>query len=103
MPDQPQHLKFPLQLVDGHFATVDQDGPEDIAQCVVTILRTPRGLSDSIPELGLTRQEFYEGGADVQEIQQQLAQHERRVEMLITDDPSRLDEALSVVGVRLAR
>jgi phage baseplate assembly protein W len=97
------HLKFPLQVAHGNLAVVEQDTPEDIAQCVTTILRTPLGLSDSIPDLGLTDQAFYEGGADVQEIQQQLAAHERRTDVLITEDPSKLDQALSIVGVRLTR
>jgi hypothetical protein len=39
----------------------------------------------------------------VQEIQQQLAAHELRTDVLITEDPSKLDQALSIVGVRLTR
>jgi hypothetical protein len=98
------HLRFPLELDgNGEFVSVEQNSIEDIEQCVKALLRTPLGLSDELPEMGLTYQPFYEGGADVQEIQQQLAQHERRTDVLLDEDPSRLDDALSIVNVRLTR
>lgn len=102
MADVP-HLRIPLQLASGSLATVDQDTVDDIAQCVTAILQTPLGLSDELPDLGLTEQTFYEGGADVQEIQQQLTDHEPRAQTLVTDAPELLDQALSLVKVRLAR
>lgn len=99
-----KHLRFPLEIDgNGNLSVVEQNSVEDIAQCVTAILRTPLGLSDAIPELGLTYQPFYEGGADVQEIQQQLAQHEQRTDVLVSEDPDRLDEALSLVRVQLSR
>jgi phage baseplate assembly protein W len=103
MADLP-HIRFPIALDGiGRFQVVEQDSLEDIEQCVTAILRTPLGFSDAVPDLGLTYQPFYEGGADVTEIQEQLAAHEPRVDALVDEDPDRLNDALAVVNVRLSR
>ena len=97
------HLKLPLALVGSKLSQVEQDSVDDIAQCIATIVSTPLGFSDEIPQMGLTMQEFYEGGADVQEIQQQLDTHEPRWSDLVTEAPDRLDVSLSIVGIRVTR
>jgi phage baseplate assembly protein W len=102
MADVP-HLRFPLRLIGTKLDQVEQDSADDIQQCIATILSTPLGFSDQLPKLGITDQTFYEGGADVQEIQQQLDQHEPRWSDLVTEAPDRLDEALSIVSIRVAR
>lgn len=103
MPFDIPHLKFPLVLIGTKLGQVEQDSADDIQQCIATIVSTPLGHSDELPEMGLTRQEFYEGGADVQEIQQQLDAHEPRWSDLVTEAPDRVDEALSIVSIRVTR
>ena len=98
------HLRFPLELDGvGKLRVIEQDSLDDIEQCVLAILRCPLGLSDALPDMGLTYQPFYEGGADVSEIQEQLATYEPRTDALVEEDPDRLNDALAVVNVRLAR
>lgn len=97
------HLKIPLVLAGTKLAQVEQDEIDDVAQCVATIVSTPLGWSDELPQMGLTDQAFYEGGADVQEIQGQLDEHEPRWQGLVTEAPDRLDVALSIVSVRVTR
>jgi hypothetical protein len=102
---EPQHIAFPLQVVNGQLLTVDQDSPEDVATCVRTMLNTPLGWSDTprLADMGLTRQEFRMGGPDLGEINGMLERHESRERIeVLQARPDLLDEALSVVNVRLA-
>lgn len=97
MIDNP-HFRLPL---DGSFAEVEQGSPEEIAQCVEAIVRTPRGFRDDAPELGLPQLAFSEGGADPELVAVALAEHEPRAEQLVTEAPGLLDQALSIVKVSL--
>lgn len=95
------HLKIPLELAGNSFATVEQDSPEDIAQCVKIILRTPFGSRDDVPTMGLTEQRYRAGGPNLAEIERQILEHEPRVDVLVELAPLLLDEALAEVGVRM--
>lgn len=97
----PVDLRFPIQQVDGDLATVPVGSPDEIVQCVKAIIRTPRGWRDAIPDLGLAGQLYRKGGPDVNEINRQLTTYEPRVESLVQQDPSRLNDAISLLGVRL--
>jgi hypothetical protein len=102
MADVP-HLRFPLALAaDGDFAVVEQDSPDDVAQQVRALCRTPLGWSDELPAMGLTGQAFYEGGADPDEVEAQVDGHVPGFEGAVDEAPDRIDEALSIVGVRIA-
>jgi phage baseplate assembly protein W len=97
------HLQIPLRLLGNHLGQVEQDTVDDVAQCVQVIVSTPLGFSDELPDMGLTMQEFYVGGADVEEIQAQLDEHEPRWAGLVEEAPDKLDVALSVVSVRVSQ
>lgn len=47
------HFASPFTLVGTSFGVVDQDSDEDILQCVETVLRTPAGSRDEVPEFGM--------------------------------------------------
>lgn len=102
MADVP-HLRIPLQLADGRFAQVEQDSPEDVEQCVKVILRTPYGVRDDLLDLGLTMQEFRQGGPDLEEIHRQIETYEPRVDLDRDDVDVQFtgDGAIANVTVRL--
>ena len=100
MADVP-HLTFPLRVISGRFACLEQDSPQDVAQCVATLLRTPYGWRDDMPDLGVDHVEFRMGGPNLQEIERQIVTYEPRAEALISDDPAALEDALAVVDVKL--
>lgn len=52
MPSVP-HLAVPIRLLNGEFATVQQDTLEEVRQCVLACLQTPRGSRIDAPEYGI--------------------------------------------------
>jgi hypothetical protein len=96
------HPTIPVQITaSGGLATVDQGSPEEIAQCVEAIVRTPLNWRDDLPELGLPDQTFRMGGADPAVVSRALDTYEPRAEHLVTEAPDLLDAALSIVQVTL--
>lgn len=103
MPDIP-HIAFPPRLTGTRLLTYEQDSPEEIKQCVLNLLRTPRGWSDEddLQEMGLAGQKFRRGGPDLVEISAQIDKYEPRAEAtVINDRPELLNDALAEIGVRL--
>ena len=48
------HLALPLRLTrDGSMATVDQDGPDEVAQCVEVLLMTEQGSRVEVHDYGV--------------------------------------------------
>lgn len=94
------HLKLPVQIIGGQYATVEQDSAQEIAQCVTAILRTPYGSRDDYPDLGLEDQTFLTD-LDLEEIRRQLETYEPRADTLVTERPDLLNEALAVVEVQV--
>ena len=59
MPALIPHFALPLRVAgDGRFAVVEQDSPDDVAQCVAVVLATPVGSRAEIPEFGAPRFDF---------------------------------------------
>lgn len=59
MPDAVPHFALPFRLdATGRFATVDQDSPEELAQCVAVCLTTPEGSRVEVPDYGSPRTDF---------------------------------------------
>jgi phage baseplate assembly protein W len=52
VPSVPQ-LRFPFQVAGGQVATVEQDSIEDIKQCVLACLSTPKGSRAEDPDYGV--------------------------------------------------
>lgn len=88
VPDQPQHLAYPLRLLpDGTFATVDQDTLDDVRQCVQVLLNTPQGIRPLAPSIGISDYAFQ--GIDPDELQALLEDQEDRAVVTITlPDPA---------------
>lgn len=59
MATRPQHFRMPFRVDgNGQPETIDQDSLEDIAQCVRTVVRTPVGARNELPQFGIPRLEF---------------------------------------------
>jgi phage baseplate assembly protein W len=98
----PLHPQVPVQLTAGlELATVEQGSPDEIAQCVEAIVRTPLGFRDDLPALGVPDQTFRRGGADPAIVAAALERYEPRADDLVTAAPDLLDAALSIVEVKL--
>ena len=52
------HLAQPFQYIRGAAAVVDQDSPDEVAQCVATVLAYPTGFALELPEFGTPPQEL---------------------------------------------
>lgn len=52
MPGIPQ-LAFPFRVSNGKVATVEQNSIEDVKQCVLACLSTPKGSRPDDPEYGI--------------------------------------------------
>lgn len=53
------HFSVPFRVDGtGRFVTVEQDTPEEIAQCVAVIIGTPEGSRVEVPDFGCPRAEF---------------------------------------------
>lgn len=104
MPDIP-HIAFPPRLAGSRLVTFEQDTPEEVQACVITLLRTPKGWSDEeqLRDMGLNRQAFRRGGPDLTEISNQITTFEPRTEATLAQEhPELLNDALADLNVRLA-
>jgi hypothetical protein len=101
MSDVPQQIAFPPRVIGGQLATVDQGDIDDIAGQVHLLCVTPRGWLAGVPDFGLSDQAHLTGGADVGEIERQIATFVPDAAAVLDEDPSALDAGLEVIGVRV--
>jgi phage baseplate assembly protein W len=96
------HLAWPLTIIDGVLATVEQDTIEDVRQCVEVLLRTPAGARPLAPAIGLADPTFT-GGFDAPLVTAQLEEWEPRAALEITTaGPDGPGQEAPAVRVRLA-
>lgn len=100
MPDIPQ-LAFPVRVVNGQLATVEQGSAEDAASQVHVLCLTPQGWLSSNPDLGLYEQAHLAGGADGPEIERQISEYVPDAQAAVEEDRDSLNPALSIIGVRI--
>jgi phage baseplate assembly protein W len=93
----PDRLAWPLRVVDGRLATVEQDSPEDIQQCLKAILLTRIGERPDLPEMGCAELVFGEQPLELDAIREVLARHEPRAAVLATTHPDLLDAAIAEI------
>jgi phage baseplate assembly protein W len=86
-PRTAEHLSVPLRRDGSRLATVPQDSPEEVEQCVAAILRTQPGHRDDLPEFGTPDQAFQRGGVDLDVVVQAVEDWEDRapVELMRED------------------
>ena len=77
----PPKIKMPFRIEGSSTGLIEQDTPDEIAQCVYTILATEIGTRDEMPDFGISDQAHLKGGADIGEIAQAIEDWERRVDV----------------------
>lgn len=82
-----------------HAAVNEQDSYEDVAACVTSIVRTPLGYREEMPDFGIRDQTFSAGGINTEDIQTAISLWEPRAEVLIEEDESMLDQFVSIARV----
>lgn len=75
-------LRIPFEVGPRGAKTVEQDTPQEIAQCVYAILATQPGERTELPEFGFASQLFRQGGVDLEELRQAVEEWEPRAEIL---------------------
>lgn len=89
------HFALPFSLSNGQAAVVEQDSPDDIANCVEAVLRYTPGWRFADPEFGVSDQTFRRD-LDLDEIRGQIARYEPRAAETVDDVSGELREAHTI-------
>jgi phage baseplate assembly protein W len=84
--DQVLHLAFPFRLVNGAYATHQQDTDPEAADCVRNILSFEKGDRIEDLDFGIEDPTFQTMPIDIDDIAQAIADYEPRVVAEITTD-----------------
>lgn len=94
------HLASPLRIDGTAAAVIEQDSDEDLLQCVATLLRTPVGSRDELPEYGVPDLAFRTDTGELQEeILAAIRQWEPRTAPM---SDAQIDDLVAKVEVALA-
>src|SRR5690606_19293544 len=86
------HLAFPLRLVNGQLAQVEQGSIEDVHGCVIALIHTPLGARPLAPDVGVPDPTFT-AGVDPDELTGRLERDEPRARVTVTSEPTGPDGA----------
>jgi phage baseplate assembly protein W len=94
------HFSFPFRMgVEGGFAVVEQDSPDEVVDCVEVLLRTPVGSREDLPEYGIEDPAF-ENEPDIAGILDAIGDWEPRAPVSdITSDVDDVDEFIQHIRV----
>ena len=90
-----ERLAFPMRVVNGRLAVVEQDSDDDVAQCMTAIGRTRRGDRWDQPDMGVDPVEFHERPIDTTQMIQALRRHEPRRSVDVIETTPVLADAVS--------
>lgn len=91
------HIAWPLELIGGHLAVLEQDSLDEVTQAVNVLLHTPRGARVLAPDFGIDDPTFTEG-LDTDEVLTQVAAYEDRA---VVDVVETVADDTGVVTTRL--
>ena len=94
------HFETPFRVVGGAARTVEQDSPEDVLQCVQSILSTGIGERPETPTFGIVDPTFTDR-VDVPALEQVIVEWEPRV--VATFRETGVDSMIRTVTARVAR
>jgi hypothetical protein len=95
-------IAFPVAVVGGQLQTVTDGTDTEVGMEVEILCLTPPGWFPGLPGFGLADQAFRKGGADVQEIERQIATWVPRAADAVQHDRSALDAGLDRIGVQVS-
>lgn len=97
------HLRLPLDFSGGRAGAVEQDTPDDVAQCVETVLLYEPGHLEANPRFGVEDQAFALGGPDAGELIAAAERFEPRARLLLDEAPQVAAQLEATVRLRLAQ
>lgn len=90
MPTDIPHFDYPFRFGrDGHVATVEQDSPDEVRNCVIAILLTEAGARLDLPEFGRPPVVFEDTRTIPAGIEAALSRWEPRAKYVLTRDEIR--------------
>jgi phage baseplate assembly protein W len=91
------HFAVPFRVLGSSVAVVEQDSDEELLQSVATLLRTPVGSRDELPEYGIPDLPFRNDAGEIeQEILAAIREWEPRVEAMADAEISDLIATVEV-------
>jgi phage baseplate assembly protein W len=84
------HFRYPFRFgtgLDKHALVNEQHSEEEIIDCVLAIVKTPRGWRDDLPEFGINDPLFSEQPIRVEDITSALDEWESRAAYRVTTQP----------------
>lgn len=94
------HFASPFRVRAGRAVVIEQDSDEELLQSVATLLRTPVGSRDELPEYGVPDLPFRTDTGEIeQEILAAIREWEPRVEAMADAE---IDDLVARVEVTLA-
>lgn len=96
MADVP-HFDLPFRYVAGAPAVVEQDGIDDVANCVEAILLTTQGRRTEIPEFGVPEQVFKNQPLKLDELLTSVNAFESRANVVFDQYPDKADALIAHV------
>lgn len=82
---EPEQIAVPVRFENGRLATVEQDSPGHIAQCVETVLRYEPGDREAEPDFGRSDAAFRRGGPAADAIVAAVERWEPRARLVVGD------------------
>lgn len=79
-------LRVPFSITGSRAEVVEQDGDEEITQCVEAIIKTPIGSRVEEPNLGIPDFAFTPSGTDLDEIEDAIEDWEPRAAFTLSED-----------------
>jgi phage baseplate assembly protein W len=91
------HFAAPFSFTGKSFATVEQDAKEEIRQCVLACLSTPRGSRMDQPDFGIPKHLFerISRNPNVDDYLQAIEESELRVRVLATAEVEGMIERIA--------
>jgi phage baseplate assembly protein W len=102
-PENP-HFRYPFRFDDGldkHALVNDQGTEDEIIDCVIAIVKTPRGFRDDLPEFGIIDSTFNEQPLRVEDIHAALDQWEERAAYRVTTQSDFRERLAAVLQIEV--
>lgn len=96
------HIAVPFTITRDGVATVEQDTPQEIANCVYNICVCPRGYRDDQPSFGIPDPTFGPVPVDVGAIESAIEEWEPRADLTIHEQAEGANRALRKLGIEVS-
>lgn len=98
------HFRYPFRFgsgIDKHALVNEQHSEEEIIDCVIAVVKTPRGWRDDLPDFGINDPLFSEQPIRVEDIQSALEEWEERAAYKVTTQPDFSERLAAVLKIEV--